>query len=84
MDEILTLEQWNELQGRIRKLYPELTEADLQYHEAGEQDMLTMVAYSLRKTKKIMFGILEKSSLVKPLKSNSYYSRNNLIRQKTG
>lgn len=60
MDETLTLEQWNELRGRIRKQHPELTNADLQYHEAVEQDMLAMVAYCLRKTKNMVFGIFEK------------------------
>jgi hypothetical protein len=84
MDEILTPEQWYELQGRIRKLYPELTDADLQYHEAVEQDMLTMVAYSLRKTKQIMLEILEKNSFIKPMKNYWRYSRNNRIRQKIG
>jgi len=68
MDEILTPEQWYELKGRIKKLYPELTEADLQYHEAVEQDMLTMVAYS-QKTKEIMLGILAKQYRLSPLKN---------------
>jgi len=84
MDEILTPEQWYELQGRIRKLFPELTDADLQYHEAVEQDMLTMVAYSLRKTKQIMLGILEKNSLIKPMENYWRNSRNNRVRQKIG
>ena len=84
MDEILTPEQWNELQGRIRKLYPELTDADLQYHEAVEQDLLTMVAYNLRKTKEIMFGILKRNYQVTPEKNYWHYARTHRIRQKTG
>ena len=82
MDEILTPEQWFELQGRIRKLYPELTDDDLQYHEAVEQDMLTMVAYSLRKTKEIMIAMLEKQYHLSPLKNYWRYSRNSRRRQK--
>jgi len=69
MDEILTPEQWYELQGRIKKLYPDLTDAELQYHEAVEQDMLTMVAYSLQKTKEIMQGMLERHDRLSPLKN---------------
>ena len=75
MDEILTPEQWYELQGRIKKLYPELTDDDLQYHEAVEQDMLTMVAYSLRKTKEIMQEMLERHNRISPLKNYWRYSR---------
>lgn len=44
MDEVLTPQQWYELQSRIRQQYPVLSDTDLQYHEAIEQDMLTMVA----------------------------------------
>ena len=62
MDETLTPDQWYELQGRIRKLYPELTDADLQYHEAVEQDLLAMIAFSLRKTKEIVQEIVGKQN----------------------
>lgn len=82
MDEILTPEQWYELTGRIKKLYPELTDDDLQYHEAVEQDMLTMVAYSLRKTKEIMIGILERKYHLSPLKNYWRYSRRRRIMQR--
>jgi hypothetical protein len=82
MDEILTPEQWYELQGRIRQQYPELTDADLQYHEAVEEDMLTMVAYSLRKTKEIMKGILSRHFRLSPLKNYWRYSRNSHMRQR--
>jgi hypothetical protein len=84
MDEILTPDQWNELRGRIRKLYPELTDTDLQYHEAVEQDLLTMVAYSLRKTKELMFGIPERNYRVTSVKKYWHYYRNHPIREKTG
>lgn len=79
MDEILTPEQWFELKGRIKKLYPELTEADLQYHEAVEQDMLAMVAYSLRKTKEIMLGILAKQYHLSPVKNHWRSRRRSLV-----
>jgi hypothetical protein len=72
MDEILTPEQWYELQSRIRQLHPELTDADLQYHEAIEQDLLAMVEFSLQKTKELMHGLLGKRNRLFPLK---YYWR---------
>lgn len=81
MDEILTPEQWYELKGRIKKQYPELQEADLEYHEAVEQDLLTMVAYSLRKTKEIMLGILAKQYHLSPMKNYWRYSRRSRITQ---
>ena len=51
MDEIITPEQWNDLQRKLKQKYPELTDADLQYHESREQDMLRMVEYKLHKNK---------------------------------
>jgi len=72
MDEILTPEHWLELQSRIRKNYPELTDADLQYHEATEHDLMTMVEYSILKTKKVMSGIMARRNRLFPFK---YYWR---------
>lgn len=54
MDEILTPGHWSELQGKLREKYPELTDSDLQYEEAAEEDMLRMLEYTVRKTKKEM------------------------------
>jgi len=82
MDEILTPEQWYELQARIRRQYPELTDADLQYHEAVEEDMLLMVACSLRKTKEIIQGILARHFRLSPVKNHWRYSRNSHMRQR--
>lgn len=75
MDEILTPEQWYELQSRIRKNYPELTDADLQYHEANEHDLLTMVEYSIQKTKEVMHGIITRRNRLFPLKYYWRYKR---------
>lgn len=75
MDEALTPEQWNELQGRIRKLYPELTDADLQYHEAVEKDMLLMVAYELQKIKENMHSKPGEYNRISPLKHYWRYKR---------
>jgi hypothetical protein len=45
MDDFLTNDQWTELLSRIFLKYPELAEADLQYCEAGESDLLQMIEY---------------------------------------
>ena len=81
MDEILTPEQWYELQGRIRQQYPELTDADLQYHEALEQDMMSMVEFSLQKAKALLQGVLDRHYHITRLKHYWRYGRINRIRE---
>jgi hypothetical protein len=82
MNEILTPEQWSELQGRIRKLYPELTDEDLQYHESTEPDMLSMVDYSLQKAKTIMPGRKERQNRIPTLNTFRKYCRMSQLNQK--
>jgi len=77
MDEILTPEQWYELQGRIRKLYPQLTDAELQYHEANEKDLMAMVEFSLRKSKEVLNEIIAKQYFPFPLKYYWRFRRHN-------
>jgi uncharacterized protein YjbJ (UPF0337 family) len=60
MDKMLSLEKWTDLQGKLKQKYPELTDADLQQEENGEQEMLRMVEYKLRKTKEEMAEIIGK------------------------
>lgn len=57
MDDILSQEHWTELQGRLKQQFPELTDADLQYHESMEQDMLRMVGFRLHMNIDEMRGI---------------------------
>jgi hypothetical protein len=80
MDEVLTPQQWQEMQGRIRHQYPELTDTDLQYHEAVEKDMLLMVEYCLRKTHDIIKRIHLARDRSFPLK---YYWRYKRHKEKT-
>ncbi|NVO20187.1 MAG: hypothetical protein HXX13_10825 [Bacteroidetes bacterium] len=75
MNEILTPDQWVELQGRIRKQHPELRDEDMLYHEAAEQDMLSMVACCIRKAKKELRGKVVKFYRISTLKNNWNYSR---------
>ncbi len=83
MDEILTPEQWFELKFRLKLKYPELSDADLQYHEAIEEDMLEMVEYILQKTRMAVQGILNGQFRFSPLKNYWRYNRRNRITQKT-
>jgi len=77
MDEIITPEQWYELKGRIRNLHPELTDNDLQYHEALEQDMLAMVEFIILMVKDVEKEIIEKRNRLLPLRFHLRYRRQN-------
>jgi hypothetical protein len=49
---------WDELKNKLRRIYPQLTEADLFSSEGDEDIMLRMVEYKLGKTKKEMRKII--------------------------
>lgn len=59
MNEITTSDHWQELQSKLKVKYPQLTEADLEYQEPLQQDMLRMVEYKLGKTKDAMLEIIK-------------------------
>lgn len=48
-DDILTPEQWNEIQCRLKLTFPEISDEDAEYHESPEQDLLRMVGYSIQR-----------------------------------
>ena len=48
MGEILTPGQWNELRIQLKGNHPYLTDDDLPYYEAEEQDMLCMIEFILQ------------------------------------
>jgi len=75
MDDILTPEQWFELKSRIRNQYPKLTDNDLQYHEASEKDLLTMVMYCIISTTEIMSEVMRSPYQLSPLKNYGRYIR---------
>jgi len=81
MDEILSPEQWSELTFRLKKQYPELTDADMPYHESLEDDLLEMVAYSLNETKKIMMDIIASHNDITPLKNYWRLGRKRRMKQ---
>jgi O-acetylhomoserine/O-acetylserine sulfhydrylase-like pyridoxal-dependent enzyme len=74
MDEVLTPEQWTDLQGILKQKYPQLTDSDLQYQEALEQDILQMIEYIVRITKNKMKRIVGK---LKPVSALKDYWRDN-------
>ncbi len=57
MEEILSPEQWNELQIMLKIKFPELSDEDLQYHESYETDLLRMVGYCIKRDVVTMQGI---------------------------
>jgi len=60
MEEIVNPHPLNELQSRLKQKFPELTEADLQIQQTtSKRDMLQMIGYKLRKTKKEMMQIVQ-------------------------
>jgi hypothetical protein len=59
MELIINHGNWDDLKSRLKNKYPQLTDTDLQNEEGMEEDMLRMVEYKLRKTKKEMKEIIE-------------------------
>lgn len=58
MDLVSINENWEKLVNKLRKEYPQLTEADLQHQEGSEESMLRMIEYKLGKTKQEMREII--------------------------
>jgi hypothetical protein len=48
MGEILTPGQWDDLRIQLKRKHSELTDDDLPYYEAEEEDMLGMIKYRLQ------------------------------------
>ena len=78
MDEILTIEQWAELRFRLKQKYPELTETDLEYCEAGEKDLLQMIEYEHRRN----IGNAETVKLTSGYSPGGHLRQNRLIYRK--
>lgn len=49
----------HELKMRLRNKYPQLTDKDLTFSKGEVNDMLSIVAYKLRKTKQEMRNIID-------------------------
>lgn len=59
MEETVNTPALNELQSKLKQKFPELKEADLQIQQTSKSDMLRMIGYKLRKTKKEMMQIVQ-------------------------
>ena len=51
MGDVLTPQQWNEICIQLKRKHPNLTNDDLPYYEAEEQDMLCMIKFKLQEYK---------------------------------
>jgi len=59
MEEINNSLPLNELQSKLKKRFPQLSESDLQLlHHSSKKEMLQMIGYKLRKTKDQMSHII--------------------------
>lgn len=59
MKEIVNYAPLIEIQRKLKLRYPELTESDLQLYNDNKNEMLQVIAYKLRKTKKEMLRIIQ-------------------------
>ncbi len=50
---------WNDLKGKLKQKYPQLTNADLLWRQGAEEDLLRMTAFKLRKTKRELQEIMD-------------------------
>ncbi|MCX6231252.1 MAG: hypothetical protein NTZ33_06890 [Bacteroidetes bacterium] len=50
--------KWDELKIRLKNIYPQLTEADLDDNEDKKENTLRMIEYKLSKTKEEMQEII--------------------------
>jgi hypothetical protein len=50
---------WNDLKGKLKTKYPQLTNADLLWRQGAEEDLLRMTAFKLRKTKRELQEIID-------------------------
>jgi hypothetical protein len=58
MDLIVNKVNWDDLKNKLKRIYPQLTEADMITSDGNEDIMLRMIEYKLRKTKKEMRKII--------------------------
>lgn len=58
MELIMNQGNWQILKNKLRTMYPELTDDDMQHAEGGEEKMLRIIEGKLRKTKLEMRKII--------------------------
>ncbi len=58
MDLIVNKVNWDDLKNKLKRIYPQLTEADMITTDGNEDIMLRMIEYKLRMTKNEMRKII--------------------------
>jgi hypothetical protein len=58
MDLMMNAQNMEEFKFRIKKKFPQLTEADLKHKEGKEERMLRNIAYKLRMTKHQIHSVI--------------------------
>lgn len=59
MDQELQVIYWNDIKGKLKREYPLLTNADLQWRHSSQEDLIDMIALKLGKTYKELQRIIE-------------------------
>ena len=59
MDKEFDLFYWDDLKGKLKQKYPELTNSDLLWRHGTEEDLLRTIAFKLGKTKKELQRVIE-------------------------
>jgi hypothetical protein len=59
MDKEFDIIYWNDLKSKLKQKYPVLTNSDLLWRHGTEEDLLTMIALKLGKTKKEMLVVID-------------------------
>jgi hypothetical protein len=60
MSNVLNNEYWNSIRGKLKKQYPELTNADLHVRNGSEDEFFKMIAYKLGMSKKELNEIISR------------------------
>jgi uncharacterized protein YjbJ (UPF0337 family) len=59
VDKEFDLFYWDDLKGKLKQKYPELTNSDLLWRHGTEEDLLRTIAFKLGKTKKELQRVIE-------------------------
>jgi len=59
MDKDFDFIYWDDLKSKLKQNYPQLTNADLQWRNSTEEDLLRMIAFKLGKTKRELQAAIE-------------------------
>jgi uncharacterized protein YjbJ (UPF0337 family) len=61
MDKLELKGRWNELKGKLKQRYGQLTDDDLKYEEGKEDELLGILQKKTGQTKKDLIEFLQKS-----------------------